>query len=123
MAIKPYKKITPMMRTMIAGSLLIILITGCGLPYRGTRYTDSALFTIYEPEIENGKTTEQEIRAWFGEPWMVSTDLQRRPQLTYLFRGGQLRLDVVIKDGLVYDHVVIRHGGEGDVKGRGEIKR
>lgn len=101
------------MRNIVLGNLLVILLLGCGLPYRGTTYTDSALFTLYEPLIENGKTTEQEIRTWFGDPWAISRDLQGNSQFIYLFRHGETRLDIWLnKEGIVYDHDFLHQGGE-----------
>lgn len=111
-----------MSRMMIGLLVLFLAVAGCGIPYRGTMYTDEVLFSLYEPQIRKGKTTEQEIREWFGDPWMVTKDLQGRPQLVYLFRGGELRMDVVLKDGIVLEHEVIRHGGEGNPEDEGTIR-
>ncbi len=101
------------MRKLFMSGLLLTFVLGCGVPYQGTLYTNSILYHIYTPKIINGKTTEQEIRQWFGDPWQVSTNAYGRTQFTYLFGRGQRRLDVDFKDGVVYTHDTIWYGGDG----------
>lgn len=111
------------MRQIVVGSFLFLFIAGCSLssyegpPYQGNLYNNTILFHMYEPKIKDGETTEKQILEWFGYPAMVSTDLQGRPQYIYLFERGQRRMDVVFKDGIVYDHGVIFHGGDGTDRG------
>lgn len=103
------------MRKLCIYSLLLTLVifSGCSVPYQGTLYTDSTLYHIYVPKIRDGETTDQEIRDWFGEPWLVTTNAYGRTQFTYLFGRGQRRLDVDFKEGVVYTHDTIWQGGDG----------
>jgi hypothetical protein len=97
------------MYKMMGGSFVLLLImAGCGIP-QGSWYKDELLLTRYETSIAHGKTTEQDIREWFGEPWVVTKDLQGRPQFIYFFRGERIRLDVVFNTaGIVVDHNITR---------------
>ncbi|RMF87706.1 MAG: hypothetical protein D6736_12210 [Nitrospinota bacterium] len=92
--------------------VLLMFATGCGLPYRSSDYTDFTLFTRYTLAIQNGVTTEQQIRQWLGKPWAITRGVQGTRQYIYLFRQGQTRLDLWFVHGVVIDHDFVHQGGE-----------
>lgn len=100
-----------MYKTVMRSFLLILVLVGCGFPHRETMYTNPLSFAQYTPRIQDGKTTEQQIREWFGNPWLVTKDSQGKTKLTYLGRGGKTRLEVAIQEGIVYDHTIFREVG------------
>lgn len=100
-----------MYKTVIRSFLLILVLVGCGFPHGETMYTSSISFDQYEPRIKEGKTTEQQIREWFGDPWLVTKDSQGKSKLIYLSRGGRVRLEVVIQEEIVHDHTIFRDVG------------
>lgn len=98
--------------TVVGGGLLLILVFGgCGDPYPRTLYPDPVLFNSYEPRIVHGKTSEEEIRRWFGPPWSVTKEfLGNRERFVYIFRDESLRMDVLLQNGVVIDHSFTNRG-------------
>lgn len=76
-------------------------------------------------EIENGVQNKDQIRAWFGEPYTVKTDLTGHPsgcveRWTYEYakaRAGKVTYSEILvvdfdKDGKVCDHAFSQSGTE-----------
>jgi hypothetical protein len=99
------------------------MLTGCAMeaPYRGEQmywgrggYNDGFFWSLYGSNLENGKTTEAQVRHWFGPPWLVTKDQQGRTQYLYLFGGFGPRVDLSFDEqGVLVTHFVLRgEGGE-----------